>query len=1020
MKKLLVFVCVLTCLAATGMFFVASNVKGSAEIVYEKDEDKLKDEYVLGESISLPDVSISYNGQTVPCEEKYLIFPDGIAYSQSDYILEHIGKYKAKFYARIEGKTIFAEKDFTVSDKAFSVTTEDSKTEFCDNLLLNTEVSGLKVTLQEGEKFTFNQPINLSSGTGNEPVLKFYPYSYSSLAGDTTGTTLEAEDIYVTLTDCYNPDVFLEFNFHYKPNNDPSKQGTLFVRVKTNDLPTTGLEDFTDVSDKSRANLILDDRYYLIHKNDAYGTSSACYSDKYGYGLYYDTNSQEVHVNGYYWRIKDYKKSLISDLDNEAINGNKSFSGFTTGEVYLTISAENYIKPQINFEIENIFGIKGEGLNRQFYKDENKPLIKIEGVDSDKEIFIAKDEPFSLLEADAYDVNLKGTVKKCVYYNYGTPGQTSVGVYDDVFIPKNIGKYTVVYSAEDTFGNISEKLVVLNCLELANNKTVTLETEKIERLEAGKPVEFPEYEVNSVNGNPYVKIFVKYNGEEDKITEIKTGDVYIPQNTGKYSIIYEYGDLYKNYVFEYEAECIPSDAIRFGNPVLPEYFIKGAIYSLDEVLVYTYTENMPEENKPEVYISCDDKQFELINYSEFVIGAEENVCFKYKFGDAEITSTKIPVVDVGFDGSLKMQNYFVGEFDSVADSEGIQFTSKAKKGDSDELKFINTLSLQNFNFTFSIPVGKANFESLKVVLTDYYQRDKKIELQFNKYASSTGVSFNGEKEQTIDAVLVGPTWSVWYNRVLKAFVDFNGLVVPWNSDFTSDKVLFSVSFVGMNDSSDIRIKQLNNQNFSSDEMDTIKPIIFADDRYSGIQEINTIVTLYAPDVTDVLTPFVRKNLGVRMMFNNKDVVTSTDGTKLDGTQNPLLDYDVKLDSFGQYNVVYRYEDQFGNFNVINFIIKVVDRQVPEIVLDSDYGEDTVIKGKFNSWISPVGYQANDNITPENELNVFIVVMKPNSAINYLKPGEKFFADYKGNYKVAYYCYDSEGNFSTTYYTISVK
>ena len=183
----------------------------------------------------------------------------------------------------------------------------------------------------------------------------------------------------------------------------------------------------------------------------------------------------------------------------------------------------------------------------------------------------------------------------------------------------------------------------------------------------------------------------------------------------------------------------------------------------------------------------------------------------------------------------------------------------------------------------------------------------------------------------------------------------------------------------------------------------------------GNLEKGSEITLVPSDVSDVLSPYLKRNFRMTVSGANDEIMTAVDGTVLNSQCDPTKPYTVKLEEYGTYTVRYSYTDWTGETVPKTLTIDVLDRIPPTIKLNDGYGERTLVKTSAGKKINLVGYEVSDNDTKPEDLTVAIIVMNPrNEAI---KVNGELELNLKGEYKVYYYCYDAYGNYAFTYYTI---
>ena len=237
------------------------------------------------------------------------------------------------------------------------------------------------------------------------------------------------------------------------------------------------------------------------------------------------------------------------------------------------------------------------------------------------------------------------------------------------------------------------------------------------------------------------------------------------------------------------------------------------------------------------------------------------------------------------------------------------------------------------------------------------------------------------------------------------------------AEISSDKVLVYFTMRGLSGKGSVKLRQLNNQPLSNADFDVYGANFTV---YSAIGSLEKggEITLVPSDVSDVLSPYLKRSFKMTVSDVNDEIMTAVDGTILDSSCDPTKAYTVKLEEYGTYTVRYSYTDWTGETVPKTLTIEVLDKIPPEIKLEDGYGENTLIKTSAGKKIALAGYEASDNYTAAEDLTVAVVVMNPRNEM--IKVDGELELDLKGEYKVYYYCYDSYGNFAYTYYTILAR
>ena len=1011
------FVCALCTAFAVGQRKATPTDVLAQDVVTSAQIDGV---YAYGEAFTAPDGKIVYGDKELDATSVYVKFPDGTLRKGNTHVLSLAGAYTVIYAAEYDGKTVTAEKTFIVNEQAYSVSSASSSFEYVYDLK-TTEAemdSGLKISLADGDVFQYNQIVDLSKSTTQTPLMKIYPYTYSILADS---VAIESYYTVIRLTDYYNPDIYVEVSIGFYLANAAVGRYHPYVVAGANGQTKSGLGLYSGASTARRIVYVDNERYRVYYGTNDYGTEMDATPnapvngvninnfDNYGASIYYEAATKRVYV-------KAKTMHFITDLDEAAIYDGNLFGGFTTGEVLLSVYANEYAKSSATYEIAEIDGVKGINLKNFELVDKTKPAITLSN-DADN-FYIAKGEEFTLFDATAKDKNLVGGVNAYVYYEYGTNYQTSIYVKDGKFTPTRKGNYTIVYTAKDAFGNEGKRTVNCTCISMAENKLVTLSTTPITSVKAGEVSYLNDYALKSVNAGEFIRIYAVYAGDKTKKIEIDPATrAFLPRNIGEYEIVYEYGDAIKSYTYSYTMDVTSSDNVYVEGVLLPNYLIKGATYSFERVYAETYAGSATALVQPEVFVNADGNGYSAtpIAYSAYVVDAGESVQFKYVYNGATIyESQPIQVVDVGFNDVLHLENYFVGEITKQAYFDYVRLQPTAKTGDV-TVDFVNAVSFSQFALNFAIPMEFSSMGGVDIVLTDYYDYTKTVTIHYEKTISGIKFSVNDKAAVASANSFAGTTHQLWYDESVLAFVDASGNSFEMANPFTSDKVYLSFTMVGVSGDSALDIYKIGSQFINTDGYDWVNATVYVRDAISGIIDYGTTLTFSPAEITDVLTPYLESAYAFYVLNDKDEYVYANNQVLLDGTQPLDVAYTITFNEYGMYRVVYEYRDQFGNPSENVVVLYVNDRMPPEITLDKGYGEDTVIKAKVGEKVNIVGYTVNDNFGSE-AVSVVIRVISPDNVLTSLN-GTSFTPDKKGEWKVVYYAADAEGNYTIVYYTV---
>ncbi len=1038
-KGLLVLALLLTCATVGVGVAVRDTETIPTSATVDIIDEEIKSDYGIGTTFIMPEsVTGKYGEEEKTFTNGVLIFPDGTAYSEKEIAMTKEGVYTLRYTFKTETGVVCAEKDITVSKKNWTLSSSNSTAVYSEAMetvkyVSNTETTqlpGLQVSLASGDTFTYNKPIDLSDTTLQEVIrLSSFNHEYTEKGTDESGAKTYdkeyiAQNCLVTLTDCYNPDIYVTLVMNF--NN----QGTPYFRVGSSSQLDIGLEKNDQIVNSAEVkSVIVDGIRYKAWSSQKYGTWQ---------GLPSLSHKTPILKVGYGW-VVDYATHrwtcsgvLINNLTHENIYGENIFEGFTTGEVYLSITGDQYfVNKPLRLEIVSIGHEQGEALKETDTKDTKAPIIVLnEQVANAENVYCAVGDSFPVPNASAIDVNLVDGVKVKVYKNYGTAKQTEVLVKDGKFTPNAAAIYTIVYSAQDATGNVAERTLNVTVFKAEDGRSIALDVEKLTSLDAGKPATLPQYSLSGYNGQTNLKISVEYGGESQEIA--LDNMQFTPLHVGEYTVVYEYWDIFFSYRYEYKVNSVASDAIAMiEQPIMPRYYIKGQTYSLDTYSVYSFTETDPKPLTADVFASFDGGAYAKIeDTKEFTVTGNETVTFQYRYKDKDIGAPiTVPVIDVTgkYIGEKEEEiddiwlfKYFVGDFTIASTVEkDLTFNTVAGTGDK-TLSFINPVSASNFRLIFSVPEGRDNFSAMHIVLTDYYDADNKTVISYEKEGGNVYYRIDGgERVLLKDAFASAVTKTVYYDNANRLMRHAEGSDLYY-FDFTSDKCYLDIVFTNCTGASSIVVKQIGNAQLrNATHEDKTNPYISVF-KNRGNRLLGTETTVYGAEVIDVLSSVLSKTITVSVIDPDGRDVTSKDGVVLskvkpvDGTR----DYVIELTKKGTYTVTYTGKDTANKIIQTSYAINVYSDVAPTITFDNGYTQDTVIKAKEGQTISLPKYTLSDD-APVDEITVTVMLVGELDGTLYPYVDEETSVKLlgKGYYRMYVIAVDADGNIGYNYYRI---
>lgn len=1027
------------CMLCVGL---ASFIKTDDTVLAEGAEiqiSTLQDSYMAGTEITAPQtVEIVYNGQTYTSTGFVIRYPDGSVYNKAINTLTDVGVYTLIYSFVVDGKTLCAEKEISVEEYLYSVSNKNSSVTYGDLTMKKSPFTeGLIVELAGEAAFTYNQPIDISK-MDLVNVCTYMPYwrgKTAPLNDPITPDETAADYLIIRLEDVHNPDVYLEF---WQDYHNPGASG-YFTAVSNNGF-RAGIQWNSTASpqvslpngaiDMTTGKVIEDYPSGRLHTemNSENGSSCLTSSPISNYGIGWTYNQENQIARMQYNGLRDV---LVNDFDAPEIykEEEQRFQGFTTGEVYFSMRLVNPVTEKARIQIAQICGMSGEQLKQGICTDTSGPKINIDADLINDSVYALKGEAFQVFSASQLDPNKTGKVEAAVYYNYGSESQTSISLKDGVFTPKKVGQYTIVYKATDKYGNVAEKVVYVNVLDRWKNETMDqrIVLKNMDSLEgtaycAGAEAALPNYEVLAMNEEMF-GIKIEAIAPSGEVSEVNLqANCFFPTEVGEYTLRYTYWDNVGTFVDEYKVLTTVSENTNFlGAVQFPRYFIKNASYDIPTYDVATYV----SAGKPVVIpisakASFDGGDFVEIPNDKLLVSGSETVQLKYEYADSLFLTEKIKIVNVDYGNkALKIGEYFQGDF--TYDSKKLTYASNKLSGEN-TLSFINNISLDTFALKFKIPEG-ALYSGVRITLTDYYNRENKAVVELVSDGDKAGFNYQGLTLWSNVSFANGKEKTVVYNPKNNSFT-FDDISYVNKTAFTSDLVLLDVTLFNLNapqgatSEVSIALTSVGNQTISSLGRDVGKPIITVSSEASGRWKLGDVVTLYVGTISDIYCPVQSSDIRLSVKTSS-GFVRAMDGTLLDGTQNALVEYQLELNEYGSYLVVYEARDAYNNLATYSFNIVLENAVAPTASFKDGTTESTIVYVELGKQYKLKEIVYGDDKTPVELISVTYFIIDMNTYGMVEKKDEVCFT-WKGLFKVHYYIMDENGNTTTLSYYVQVE
>ena len=998
--------CIIGVLAICAAVFAAASLyRPSSAKAATISFAELKEEYSAGDKLQIPDsAAIEYNDELLTVDKCYLVRPDGSALSGKSYNLDLIGEYTLVMESSSKGQKITARKAFKVLKDYYSLSDDVSTVSYGE---LNATYkrkgmnTGVIAELTEGATLTIAEPINVYA----EKKVDLLTFNLARMDN-------AVNYISIRIVDCYNPDIEIDLQYWKRFDSEtylkagPKGAGLLGLVASDNGQYAIGGGTYSRgiFGSNTRSNRSVNGTYNNL-------TISFENTDDGKIRIWSNVPEHESNPNG--------DDRLITEINNDKLYSSV-FPGFTTGEVNVSITATGFNNVKTaRVEIGSIDGRKNEQLNTfGSYIDTVAPDIKLGSSDDTK---IVAGTETKVPEAVAYDASgLNGGVDYTVWYNYSDPGSRKIiAVKDGKFTAKELGTYTVECRAEDVYGNKTVKTVDLLAVKRAAEGISLSMTKEITEAKIGSSVDLTGYVVNSLCKTYTVEIFV--TAPSGKVTDVtKTARDFGVDETGTYKAKYVYSDAFYSgeYLSEFESVSGGDAVFEKKSIPVPEYFIAGATYSVEDIKAYYYEGATKKSAELVAYVSYDGGAYKQISAEGFVVEKASSLKLKLAVKSNEtifVESGEAAIADVGYNTTdLDVAKYFVGDLTGKAVTGYTLFTS-SKNGDA-SMKFVNPLLASRFSVSYEI-ANEETLAGMDIVLTDYYDRSNSAVISLTDgETDAKGVFVNGAFS-ALPTSWKGSAYVVSYDG---ENLNFDGSPVGADFGFTSDLCLFEIRFRTVTKGFKFKLSALCNQPFGARKTDDVNPLVSAA-LPDAVMPVNAEYTTDIPCFADVLSPSSRTNAVITVTFTKfgeSGVTRFTDVTGKTMSNLPAnQNYVVKFTEFGRYVFTYSYTDGAGRRGSLQRLVYVYDLVAPVISFKNK--PTSAVSVKVGAEITPLEVIAEDNLTKTENLTLWTVVYDERGRFISATQGS-FVLKEKGRYTVYIHCKDESGNSASVNYEVYAR
>lgn len=991
------------CIAASGIGLILSGGgrrnAGASEPVWEGSAE-MAGSYYVGHSLQIPEMSFTLDGSTVTATHK-LSMPDGSETTAKTVTLSALGKYRLVYSAALAGKDFEKEIFFNVYEELYTFTGIGNTATY-GKYKPDAAKKGLVLSMTQNSSITFNGVIDLNGMTAADPIFEMF----------VTPTVLGKEDfgkMMVTLTDIYDSENVVTIRFRDSASGEEDKFGAYALAGGPNQA-LTGYEP----------------SWGRTHRNNEWGS----YLIFSFYGARTPVENEVISL-----RMDYASKTLYSQKDTKLIDLDDPeffstlWKGFTTGEARLTLSPDSFVNERANFVITELAGYN---LSANAVLDTAPPEITLdfEGNIEANPPAAKTGMPYKLFTASAFDKQSGDcAVTAKVYKNRGLAGETEITVTDNHFTPAAEGVYTIVYNAQDAYGNVAEKAVAVTAkTSVPKTQVSAFSAGRVTTGFVGMRIPVAGYSTSGGSGKISVKISVVGIEESFEVTE----GSFLPMTDGRFTVLYEARDyLGQLATYTYSVNISYSnDPIFLSEATLPANFISGHTYVLPELPAYKYTTAGTTVTAANISVKID-------NASEITLGAERKIYMETtsETGKAVITysaggQTKVyerSVINVKKpDGKLKIENYFICDSGVTKEvTSGSVLLSATKDAG---FSFVRELLGEAFTMGFDADTAKTRFDALSFYLTDAVNPENVIKVRYRNTTGTAMVSINDGAEFAADAGFTTAAKSNEFSLKMSGRSVTVGNVVnklsanlagkPFTA-FETGMILLRAEFENVRGTAGVAVKNINGQPFNGNlTKDNIAPggAILGD--VSGTYKEGDRVTLPAAIAADVLDPNIDFSLTVtfRAAGSESSVTMKDTSGKLLEKVDPSVGYELQLTKCGTVNILYSMADksnareEYMSYNLI-----VQDTTGPVIKL----GVKAATAAKLGDAVIIPKATATDDSGEKITVYTYLVTTK-GKLIEITGSTDSFTADSKGTYVMRYLAFDSTGNMTILDCPVVVK
>ena len=977
--------------------------------------------YIVGETFKVPKIEF-YKGGNPVSYTATVVSPTGEDMPETFEITQE-GIYQVQY--KLKTEVMPYVKEVFVNRKNSDLFTSENA-EFA-RMTTSNEITGIKIPLKNNEEVRYKNVIDLNKYRfdPNEDNPANNPLIFNIYAQPKTLGSNDAESIFIKLTDVNDESNFINIRLRFinyftsgtfvraRASNQSAFVGYNYQFASTELAVHNAVEheeggfqsyfNFTHVACGEEFKDMGFPLYFNNETNRLYSRPAWLTGHGSGEALYYD----DLIVP---WLVYDFM------TDDGILSGaNVPWSGFSTGEVYLSV----YGKGISNTADVFVTSIDGIDFNKETFVDNKGPSINIDKseleYDELTKTYLAplgeKNKTYKVFDFEAKDEESNLSSKSFEVIN---PNGDKVEVSDNSFVPTTSGAYLIHYFAKDVYNNESEEVITVNVVDELDELNVVLSNEIPASIRYGELITLPS--VITSGGSGKIKTTITAKGSDGEEIAIDKNIFKALNKSSKYTITYKSEDYVGNSkTIVKDINVVLTNEIIFdeSNIVLPSAFVNYTTTKFGNYVgEYFDSSYVRHEVMPSISVTDSKGSHDLTASKEYKpkLSASEEVTVKFKFEYSSIyheVQRKMIVKDPQINTSSYISSYF--NFDNAltsATTKGI--TIKPENTGEMSVDFCKSIYAKEFLFDVSLDVNKLEIESFDVYLRDSLNSKEVVKFSYTyEYVEALDaykllVRINDSKDKLVTNLGADNVYRLEYHAATDGIYDSTGskvttLLTYLNGDtfegFSSENVYLSMNIHGAEkDNFEATITKINNQVTNNVRDDYQEPKILVDGEILSRVARGETITVPKATCYDVLNDVDELTVCVK----------KADGSYIMSPSSTDKEYSVKLDECGTYVIEYYALDYNENSKKVTFVITVFDNVKPELAFNGSIPTQVSINSTFDL----PSYTVKDN--DPSTVKVSCYVYYPNGEMKQVK-NNKVNVTEKGRYVVTYLAIDANDN-----------